>query len=860
MVNINTRIFIRFLGAILSVLCFIVDVQAQDNRLINVEFQDTPLASALRCLEREGGKNILFVNDEVEPYNVTAHIQNQTQFSALGIILEDKPFTLLERKDYFVVQRKTGKGTSESIRGKVIDEQGKPISYANVLVLQASDSSFVTGCVTQDDGTFLLPNPYSYNYLLKVTYVGYQTLTAKCEPENILQMKIEENLLDEITITGSQPLVERKNGGYLTKVSGTVLALMGSAADMICHLPFVSGSDGNITVIGRGEPEIYINGRKVRDNTELMRLQANEVLSAEIITTPGARYSSEVKAVIRIRTIRQRGEGLSGSFYADYRQRHFANGNEGVSLNYRKGGLDIFAKTYFRENNSYTTEYTRTLMHTSSEWENVSDNISTGKNNYFNGEIGLNYELSDKQSVGLRYSPEQNIGNYENTELSSSEIFRDGELFDKLESDVTNKGKKGLEHTVNTYYYGEFGKWCIDFNADFYKGRNKRIQTVFNNQEKDAVSTNTINNKLYAIKLIISKQLEKGLLSLGSEDTWTDRHDKFEQSGFSADADDHIQQSVFSVFSDYSLNIGNFDILAGIRYEYQKTHYYEAGILQPTQSPSFHHVLPMVSATYKKDDWSAGLSYKPIKISPGYGMLSSAVTYVNKYQYFKGEPHLPPQIHHTVSFDAGWKWLNMNIYYDHTLNMYTSYLKPYDDDKYPGVSLDTNASVPHSDGVYITLSASPKFSFWQPDLTVETSWFFSDARSLGIEQRWKAPRFGFWLDNSFVLPKGWFLNISGYIKTKAKNCYTISRRRGSVDLQISKSFLPDKSLQVSLIGYDLFRTECGKFEMIYGDRTSTYYDGYADRQQIGLRISYKFNQTKNKYKGSGAGKSEKNRM
>ena len=83
-------------------LCFIVDVQAQDNRLINVEFQDTPLASALRCLEREGGKNILFVNDEVKPYNVTAHIQNQTQFSALEIILEDKPFTLLERKDYFV--------------------------------------------------------------------------------------------------------------------------------------------------------------------------------------------------------------------------------------------------------------------------------------------------------------------------------------------------------------------------------------------------------------------------------------------------------------------------------------------------------------------------------------------------------------------------------------------------------------------------------------------------------------------------------------------------------------------------------------------------------------------------------------
>lgn len=87
----------------------------------------------------------------------------------------------------------------------------------------------------------------------------------------------------------------------------------------------------------------------MRDTSELSRLQANEILSAEIITTPGARYASDVKAVIRIRTIRQRGQGLSGSFYADYNQGHAGKGNEGITLNYRTGGLDIFAKTYFRE-------------------------------------------------------------------------------------------------------------------------------------------------------------------------------------------------------------------------------------------------------------------------------------------------------------------------------------------------------------------------------------------------------------------------------------------------------------------------------------------------------------------------------
>ena len=62
--------------------------------------------------------------------------------------------------------------------------------------------------------------------------------------------------------------------------------MLGSASDMIGHLPFVTGSDGNYTVIGRGKPEIYINGRKVRDTSELNQLQANEILSAEIVTRP----------------------------------------------------------------------------------------------------------------------------------------------------------------------------------------------------------------------------------------------------------------------------------------------------------------------------------------------------------------------------------------------------------------------------------------------------------------------------------------------------------------------------------------------------------------------------------------------
>lgn len=148
-------------------------------------------------------------------------------------------------------------------------------------------------------------------------------------------------------------MIEVGPNGLKANVAGTSLARMGSAAEMLPHLPFVTGHNGEYNVMGCGSPVIYINNKKVRDMTELDRIRANEILSAEVITTPGAEYASDVAAVIRLRTIRRRGQGLSGHFNTTYSQGHSANANEYMALNYRTGGLDLFVKGYMAQQNSY---------------------------------------------------------------------------------------------------------------------------------------------------------------------------------------------------------------------------------------------------------------------------------------------------------------------------------------------------------------------------------------------------------------------------------------------------------------------------------------------------------------------------
>ena len=119
--------------------------------------------------------------------------------------------------------------------------------------------------MTEEDGSFHLPPVAGEDCLLKATYIGYRPQIIPCRQQNTIRLQPDTELLKEVVITASRPLIERKDGTLTANIAGTPLSLMGSAKEMISHLPFVTGSDGEFTVLGRGTPEIYINGRKVRD-------------------------------------------------------------------------------------------------------------------------------------------------------------------------------------------------------------------------------------------------------------------------------------------------------------------------------------------------------------------------------------------------------------------------------------------------------------------------------------------------------------------------------------------------------------------------------------------------------------------
>lgn len=81
----------------------ILPLHSQTPRQFSIELKDKPLPAALKLIEKEGGKNIIFSYNETESYRVTASIRQKTELEAIGTVLNGTPFICKEREEYFVI-------------------------------------------------------------------------------------------------------------------------------------------------------------------------------------------------------------------------------------------------------------------------------------------------------------------------------------------------------------------------------------------------------------------------------------------------------------------------------------------------------------------------------------------------------------------------------------------------------------------------------------------------------------------------------------------------------------------------------------------------------------------------------------
>lgn len=234
---------------------------------------------------------------------------------------------------------------AQTVSGRLVDEESRPMAFANVVILSPEDSSYVAGTVSREDGTFSLNNSSGQERLLRVSSVGYVTIYKRCSGGDmgVIGMKTDENVLGEVVVKSQLPVTRLGDEGLITNVEGSVLSRMGTANDVLARIPGLQRKKDGFEVFGKGTPLIYINGRKLRDKEELAQLSSEDIKSVEVIHNPGARYDASVGAVVRIRTVKRQGDGFGFRLSGDYNQSENTDLNGQADVNYRHGGLDVLS-------------------------------------------------------------------------------------------------------------------------------------------------------------------------------------------------------------------------------------------------------------------------------------------------------------------------------------------------------------------------------------------------------------------------------------------------------------------------------------------------------------------------------------
>ena len=232
--------------------------------------------------------------------------------------------------------------SAQTVSGRLMDENSQPLPYANVVLLSLPDSVFVSGTISGEDGSFKL-EATSKKQILKISTIGYKTVYKPIAPANLgtVQLVADAQQLGEVVVKADLPKTRVKGNAMVTTVTGSVLEKAGTGNDLLDKIPGLSAEDGSVNVFGSGAAEIYINGRKMRNSSELDQLSSDNIKSVEVLRNPGARYDASVKAVVRIITKKLQGEGFGFSNRAYVGYQYDLALLDQFNFNYRKGGRNV---------------------------------------------------------------------------------------------------------------------------------------------------------------------------------------------------------------------------------------------------------------------------------------------------------------------------------------------------------------------------------------------------------------------------------------------------------------------------------------------------------------------------------------
>lgn len=688
----------------------------------------------------------------------------------------------------------------------------------------------------------------------------------------------KNNELNEVVIKKQTSLVKySSNGNIDVNVANTLLSTSSSVNELLSRVPNVIVAEGQISVLGKGEAIIYLNGILI-NYERFAAIPVSQISKIEVISNPSAKYDAEGKAVINIITKKNIENGIMGTATQQITVSKFAgtSTNTLLDFNYTKGKFSFVTNYGLQLGKGRELLYTTRTRPNPEEFmkSELTTDWKRQFNNYSNFGFGLQYTFSEKNYISLAYS-----GNIEDlggvVESRNSITNNSGNSFyatDIDKNDVLLNQFVNLNYNAITDKQGSslfIGSQYSNYNGtvkDFID-ENGLVEEVNTQKYLKNNVGNTIN--IIATQVDYSKKIKENTrLEMGAKYSFATI--KSATDFLIADADDmnfefdeelssdfKYQERIGAAYFNYGSSIGKkFDFSVGARGEWTKYNLYTSANGIQKFEKSYGNLFPNLLLNMNfSENWKAHFSYVSRITRPRYQGLNPFVIYQDPFTTIEGNPNLLPEKVHAFEIGANYRKFDFKLGYTYKTDPISGAALRGDT---PNSYILRSLNIEKEHTYFASVSKSFSIKWWTSTNTVSMNLSKSVDNVYSYALGPVKPQIYLYSNNTFTIPNlfkvqllAWYLGDKSYGLRSEDS-------RSTVTLGIERTFIKD-ALKLNFSANDIFHDF-----MVSGDynvgQTQIYYHRTYTTNYFRFIATYNFgNSKKINYKKSELEQMENNR-
>lgn len=588
---------------------------------------------------------------------------------------------------------------SQSIEGTIKGPDNSALAFANVLLFNATDSTFYKGTTSMEDGTFSLERVEQGNYFLKANSLGFESWQGRefsYEGKNLkfdpIQLAANAEVLDAVTVIAEKPMFEQKIDRLVVNVANSITAAGGNALEVLERSPGVTVNRqwNTISLNGKQGVVIMINGKISRIPADavvqmLNGMTAENIEKIELIHTPPANFEAEGNAgIIHVVLKESADKGFNGNVSTFVGYGRGEKWGASANFNFRKNKVNFYGDMAYSHDRmdqlfdlfrSYQFEEKRFTTKTRSDRNTLTTNPQL--------RLGLDYQWSDKTVIGVLAAYSEN--EFSMDAVTTARKLQDQQLTDSLymPSDELNRRWSILANVNVEHRFTETD--ILNFDVDYVDYTFSNPSNYFSNQydgsggfiglNEQRVRSNTPMEIWSANVGFRTQPAEKLSLETGAKV----RTARFvndvslankigNEWEFNPDFTSKVNmvEDVLAAYASFNYQLSEkTSFKAGLRYEYTIAN------LSSEEQPNlvdrkYGNLFPSVYLTQQlAENNQLQFSYSRRINRPDFTMLAPYYYFFDPTTLLTGDPTLQPSLTDKVNLSYQWKTVQLQLNYSY---------------------------------------------------------------------------------------------------------------------------------------------------------------------------------------------------